>query len=196
MLLVVGWIVFEAVQRFASPVPVKGGTVLVVAGIGLVINLLVAWSLSRDKESMNTRAALVHVLGDLLGSVAALIAGGVIMATGWMQIDPILSLLVSLLILKSTISVLRESFHHLMEGVPDSADYARIGADLAEVPGVLSVHDLHVWEMSPGQPALIGHLEISDLQEWPQILHNVKAMLLLKHKIDHITLQAEPTQRS
>jgi cobalt-zinc-cadmium efflux system protein len=191
-MVVVGWIVFEAVQRFASPVPVQGGTVLVVAGIGLAVNLLVAWSLSRDKESMNTRAALVHVLGDLLGSVAALVAGGVIMATGWMQIDPILSLLVSLLILKSTIGVLRESFHHLMEGVPDSADYAQIGADLSDVPGVLSVHDLHVWEMSPGQPALIGHVEINDLQEWPQILHSVKAMLLSKHGIDHITIQAEP----
>jgi cobalt-zinc-cadmium efflux system protein len=184
--------VFEAVQRFASPVPVQGGTVLVVAGIGLAINLLVAWSLSRDKDSLNTRAALVHVMGDLLGSVAALIAGGVIMATGWMQIDPILSLLVSLLILKSTIGVLRESFHHLMEGVPDSADYAQIGADLAEVPGVLSVHDLHVWEMSPGQPALIGHLHIDDLQQWPAILERVKAMLRERHRIDHITLQAEP----
>jgi len=191
MLVVVGWIVFEAVQRFSTPVPVQGRMVLIVAAIGLAVNVLVAWSLSRDKDSMNARAALVHVLGDLLGSVAALIAGGVIMATGWMQIDPILSLLVSLLILKSTVGVLRESFHHLMEGVPDSADYAQIGADLAEVPGVLSVHDLHVWEMSPGQPALIGHLEIRDLQEWPQILQNVKAMLLSKHKIDHITLQAE-----
>jgi cobalt-zinc-cadmium efflux system protein len=195
MLVVVGWIVFEAVQRFSAPVPVQGRMVLIVAAIGLAVNVLVAWSLSRDKESMNARAALVHVLGDLLGSVAALIAGGVIMATGWMQIDPILSLLVSLLILKSTIGVLRESFHHLMEGVPDSADYAQIGADLAEVPGVLSVHDLHVWEMSPGQPALIGHLEINDLQEWPQILHNVKAMLLSKHGIDHITLQAEPCSK-
>lgn len=192
MLLVVGWIVFEAVQRFAAPEPVQGRTVLFVAGIGLCINLLVAWSLSRDKESMNTRAALVHVLGDLLGSVAALIAGGVIMLTGWMQIDPILSLLVSLLILKSTISVLRESFHHLMEGVPESADYAQIGADLANVPGVLSVHDLHVWEMSPGQPALIGHLHIDDLQQWPAILDRVKSMLRARHGIDHITLQAEP----
>ena len=191
MLLVVGWIVYEAVQRFSAPVPVQGRMVLIVAAIGLAVNVLVAWSLSRDKDSMNARAALVHVLGDLLGSVAALIAGGVIMATGWMQIDPILSLLVSLLILKSTIGVLRESFHHLMEGVPDSADYAQIGADLADVPGVLSVHDLHVWEMSPGQPALIGHLEIHDLQEWPRILQNVKAMLLAKHAIDHITLQAE-----
>jgi cobalt-zinc-cadmium efflux system protein len=192
MLLVVGWIVFEAVQRFAAPVPVQGGTVLVVAGIGLCVNLLVAWSLSRDKDSMNTRAALVHVLGDLLGSVAALVAGGVILATGWMQIDPVLSLLVSLLILKSTVGVLRESFHHLMEGVPDSADYAQIGADLVQVAGVLSVHDLHVWEMSPGQPALIGHLEIRDLHEWPKILQDVKSMLLARHGIDHITLQAEP----
>ncbi|XLZ71158.1 cation diffusion facilitator family transporter [Massilia sp. SR12] len=192
MLLVVGWIVFEAVQRFAAPEPVQGGTVLVVAAIGLGINLLVAWSLSRDKESLNTRAALVHVMGDLLGSVAALIAGGVIMATGWMQIDPILSLLVSLLILKSTVSVLRESFHHLMEGVPDSTDYSQIGADLSAVPGVLSVHDLHVWEMSPGQPALIGHLQINDLQQWPAILERVKAMLRTRHGIDHITLQAEP----
>ncbi|WP_028101209.1 cation diffusion facilitator family transporter [Pseudoduganella violaceinigra] len=192
MLLVVGWIIFEAVQRFSAPVAVKGGTVLVVAAIGLAVNILVAWSLSRDKESMNTKAALVHVLGDLLGSVAALIAGSVILWTGWMRIDPILSLLVSLLILKSTIGVLRESFHHLMEGVPDSADYAQIGADLAKVSGVRSVHDLHVWEMSPGQPALIGHLEISDLQAWPQILHSVKTMLLSKHGIDHITIQAEP----
>jgi cobalt-zinc-cadmium efflux system protein len=192
MLLVVGWIVFEAIQRFAAPQPVQGGMVLVVAAIGLCINLLVAWSLSRDKESMNTRAALVHVLGDLLGSVAALIAGAVIMLTGWMQIDPILSLLVSLLILRSTIGVLRESFHHLMEGVPDSADYTRIGADLASIPGVVSVHDLHVWEMSPGQPALIGHLHIDDMQQWPDILERVKAMLRTRHGIDHITLQAEP----
>ena len=192
MLAVVGWIVFEAIQRFTAPLPVQGGTVLVVAGIGLAVNVLVAFSLSRDKESMNTRAALVHVMGDLLGSVAALLAGAVILYFGWMQIDPILSLLVSLLILKSTIAILRESFHHLMEGVPANVNYVQIGIDLAETSGVLSVHDLHVWEMSPGQPALIGHLEIADLQQWPAILQQVKAMLLSKHGIDHITLQAEP----
>ncbi|HEY1151148.1 MAG TPA: cation diffusion facilitator family transporter [Pseudoduganella sp.] len=191
MLAVVAWIFVEAVQRFADPKPVQGNTVLLVAGIGLAINLVVAWTLSRDQGSMNTRAALVHVMGDLLGSVAALAAGGVIMWTGWMQIDPLLSVLVSLLILKSTVSVLRESYHHLMEGVPDGADYLQIGADLVAMDGVVSVHDLHVWDMSPGHPALIGHLEIRDLQEWPRILHNVKAMLLARHGIDHITLQAE-----
>lgn len=191
MLLVVGWIVFEAVQRFAAPVPVQGGTVLVVAAIGLCVNLLVAWRLSRDQESMNTRAALVHVMGDLLGSIAALIAGAVIWYTGWMQIDPLLSILVSLLILKSTVEILRESYHHLMEGVPEQIDYQQVGADLEQVAGVESVHDLHVWSMSPGQPALIGHIEVRDLQDWPVILAAIKAMLLARHGIDHVTLQAE-----
>ena len=191
MLAVVAWIVFEAVRRFAAPLPVAGATVLIVAAIGLAINLGVAWLLSRDQDSINTRAALVHVMGDVLGSVAALVAGAVIYLTGWMQVDPLLSVLVSLLILTSPISILRESYHSLMEGVPHAIDYLSVGADLATVPGVLSVHDLHVWDMSPGQPALIGHLEIHSLQEWPQVLDAVKAMLLARHGIDHVTLQPE-----
>jgi cobalt-zinc-cadmium efflux system protein len=191
MLGVVGWIVFEAVQRFSAPQQVQGGMVFVVAGIGLCVNLAVAWVLSHDKKSMNTRAALVHVMGDLLGSVAALVAGAVIWYTGWMQIDPLLSILVSLLILKSTVDILRESYHHLMEGVPGQIDYLQVGADLEQVAGVESVHDLHVWSMSPGQPALIGHIEVRDLQDWPAILAGIKAMLLARHGIDHVTLQAE-----
>ncbi len=191
MLAVVGWIVFEAVGRFSAPEPVAGNTVIVVAAIGLSINLLVAWILSRDKQSLNTRAALVHVMGDMLGSIAAIIAGVVIALTGWMQIDPLLSMLVAVLILKSTFGVLRDSYHFLMEAVPHHIDYLQIGADLAEIPGVLSVHDLHVWDMSPGEPALIGHLQIHDLSEWPGVLEAVKAMLLERHGIDHITLQPE-----
>jgi len=191
MLAVVAWIVMEALRRFATPQPVQGTMVFVVAAIGLAINLVVAWVLSRDQASMNTRAALVHVMGDLLGSVAAIIAGTVIALTGWMQIDPLLSLLVSVLILKSTVAILRESYHFLMEGVPHQIDYLKVGEDLAQVEGVLSVHDLHVWDMSPGHPALIGHLEIGDLDEWPQVLRAVKAMLLSRHGIDHVTLQPE-----
>jgi cobalt-zinc-cadmium efflux system protein len=170
---------------------VHGATVFIVAGIGLVINLVLAYMLSRGDSNMNTRAALVNVIGDLLGSVAALIAGAVIYYTGWMQIDPLLSLFVALLILKSTVSVLRESYHFLMGGVPVQIDYLKVGADLERLDGVCSVHDLHVWDMSPGQPALIGHVEIVDLDRWPEILHAIKAMLLEKHGIDHITLQAE-----
>ena len=191
MLAVVGWIVFEAIGRFSAPQLVAGNTVIIVAAIGLSINLVVAWILSRDKKSLNTRAALVHVMGDLLGSVAAIIAGVVISLTGWMQIDPLLSMLVAVLILKSTIGVLRDSYHFLMEAVPHHIDYLKVGADLARIPGVLSVHDLHVWDMSPGEPALIGHLRINDLSEWPGVLEAVQAMLLERHGIDHVTLQPE-----
>jgi cobalt-zinc-cadmium efflux system protein len=147
--------------------------------------------LSRDEQNINTRAALLNVLGDLLGSVAAIAAGAVIYFTGWVRIDPLLSIFVSLLILKSTFGILRESYHFLMEGVPHHIDYLQVGDDLARVPGVLSVHDLHVWDMSPGEPALIGHLEIRDLNEWPTVLRAVRDMLLDKHGIDHVTLQPE-----
>jgi len=192
MLLVVGWIVYEATQRLARPEAVHGSTVLIVAAIGACINIAVAWVLSRGEQSINTRAALVNVLGDLMGSVAAIAAGAIIHFTGWLRADPILSIFVSLLILKSTASVLRESYHFLMEGVPHGIHYMTVGADLAQVPGVRSVHDLHVWDMSPGEPALIGHLEIDDLNAWPEVLRAVKAMLLEKHGIDHVTLQPEP----
>ena len=191
MLALVAWIVFEAISRFYDPHKVDGLTVTVVAGIGLVMNIVVAWVLSRDKKSVNTRAALVHVMGDLLGSIAALIAGVVIQLTGWMPIDAILSILVSLLILKSTISILHESYHFLMEGVPLHIDYLEVGKDLKNVPGVLAVHDLHVWEMTPSFPALIGHIEIANIREWPEIMVRINTMLLDKHGIDHVTLQPE-----
>ena len=191
MLAVVGWILYEAVQRFAAPSHVQGATVFIVAAAGLAINLGVAWLLSRDQASMNTRAALINVMGDLLGSIAALAAGAIIYLTGWMQIDPLLSVLVSLLILKTTVAILRESYHSLMEGVPHAIDYLKVGEDLAKVPGVLAVHDLHVWDMSPGQPALIGHLELHSLKEWPAVLASVNEMLLSQHGIDHVTLQPE-----
>lgn len=195
MLGVVGWIVYEASQRFFDPPQVRGAMVFIVAAIGLCINLAVAWLLSRDQGSINTRAALVHVMGDLLGSVAALLSGAVIYLSGWMTIDPILSVIVAMLILRSTLRILRESYHLLMEGVPHHIDYLQVGADLAAMDGVLSVHDLHVWEMAAGQSALIGHLEIRDLHEWPELLAAIKAMLLEKHGIDHITLQPETATR-
>ena len=191
MLALVVWIMVEAVSRFYDPHKVDGLTVTIVAAIGLLMNIVVAWVLSRDKKSVNTRAALVHVMGDLLGSIAALIAGVVIQLTGWMPIDAILSILVSLLILKSTISILRESYHFLMEGVPLHIDYLEVGRDLKKVSGVLAVHDLHVWEMTPSFPALIGHIEIEHMNEWPEIMARINEMLLNKHGIDHVTLQPE-----
>jgi len=191
MLAVVAWIGIEAAQRLTKPELVNGAAVFSVAFVGLIVNLVVAWVLSHDKHSVNTKAALVHVMGDLLGSVAALLAGVVIYFTGWLPIDPLLSIFVSLLILKSTFAVLKESYHFLMEGVPQHIDYLQVGADLGAIKGVLSVHDLHVWEMTPNQAALIGHVEVRDLQAWPNVLRAIKSMLLDKHGIDHVTLQAE-----
>ena len=191
MLGLVVWVVGEAISRFFTPHQVDGLTVSVVAAVGLLMNILVAWVLSKDKKSVNTRAALVHVMGDLLGSVGALVAGLIIQFTGWMPADALLSIFVSLLILKSTFSILRESYHFLMEGVPLHIDYLQVGKDLRNVPGVLAVHDLHVWEMTPSFPALIGHIEISKMQEWPEIMSRINDMLLDKHGIDHVTLQPE-----
>ncbi|RYE92186.1 MAG: cation transporter [Oxalobacteraceae bacterium] len=191
MLALVAWIGWEAIQRLLHPEHVQGGVVLVVAAIGACINLLVAWFLSRDNQSINTRAALVNVMGDLLGSLAAIASGAIIYFTGWVRIDPILSIFVALLILRSTSGILRESYHFLMEGVPHAIDYLEVGADLKAIKGVLGVHDLHVWDMSPGHPALIGHLEIASLEQWPAVLADVRAMLREQHGIDHVTLQPE-----
>jgi cobalt-zinc-cadmium efflux system protein len=191
MLALVAWIAWEAVQRLLHPEPVQGGVVLVVAAIGAAINLLVAWILSRDNQSINTRAALVNVMGDLLGSIAAIASGAIIYFTGWLRVDPILSIFVAMLILRSTSGILRESYHFLMEGVPIDIDYLEVGASLKAIDGVLDVHDLHVWDMSPGHPALIGHLEIASLDQWPTVLAAVRAMLREKHGIDHVTLQPE-----
>ena len=126
MLILVIWIGIEAVSRFYTPHPVGGLTVTIVAAVGLVVNIIVALILSRDKKSVNTRAALVHVMGDMLGSVAALIAGLVIQWTGWMEIDPLLSLVVCVLLIKSTADILKESYHFLMEGVPLHIDYLQV----------------------------------------------------------------------
>lgn len=191
MLGLVVWIIVEAISRIQDPHPVAGATVTIVAAIGLCVNLLVAWVLSRDKKSVNTRAALIHVMGDLLGSIAALVSGVVIQMSGWMQIDPLLSIFVSLLILKSTLSILKESYHFLMEGVPLHIDYVKVGQDLMAIDGVVTVHDLHVWEMNPGHPALIGHVEVKQMKQWPRILEKISAMLREIHGIDHITLQPE-----
>jgi cobalt-zinc-cadmium efflux system protein len=191
MLILVIWIVGEAITRFYTPHDVDGLMVAIVAAIGLVMNIIVASILSRDKKSVNTRAALVHVMGDLLASIAALISGVVIYFTAWMEIDAWLSILVALLILKSTFAILKESYHFLMEGVPLTIDYIAVGKDLHAVKGVRAVHDLHVWEMSPNQPALIGHIEVDSLRQWPALMRRINAMLLERHGIDHVTLQPE-----
>jgi cobalt-zinc-cadmium efflux system protein len=189
MLALIVWIAVEAVHRLLAPVPVAGPTVMIVAAVGLAINLVVAWMLSRGASGINARGALLHVVGDLMGSVAALVAGAVIYRTGWMPIDPILSLVVALLILRSTLALLRESTGVLLEGVPGHVSYEAVGRALAAIPGVTGVHDLHVWQMSAARVALSAHLTLSDGPAWPRVLASARRMLARDFGIDHVTLQ-------
>jgi cobalt-zinc-cadmium efflux system protein len=191
MLVLIGYIVHEAIDRFNAPRAIHGSTVIIVAAIGLAINLAVAWVLSRGEHSFNSRAALLHVLGDALGSVAAIIAGIVIVTTGWTPIDPLLSLLVSALILVSAVRLLREVVHVLMEGVPSHVRLETVGHDLSQLDGVLRVHDLHVWTLSSGTIALSAHLEIRNLTDWPGILAAARQSMDTLHGIQHVTLQPE-----
>lgn len=193
MLGLIVFIVIEAIDRLADPRPVMGGAVMLVAFIGLLVNLTVAWLL-RHGDSLNLRAAFMHVMGDLLGSVAALVAGAVIWLTGYMPIDPILSLLVAGLILVSAWRLLAESVHVLMEGVPGQVSLDNVALDLAEIPGVRQVHDLHVWTLSSGQIALSAHLVLDGFEEWERVLQVARARLDRGHGIRHITLQPELAQ--
>jgi cobalt-zinc-cadmium efflux system protein len=191
MLLIVGVIIFEAVQRLANPAPVAGGLVLAIALAGLAVNVAAAIVLTRAAPSLNARAALLHVMGDLLGSIAAIVAGAVIVATGWLPIDPILSIAISLLILRSTWRLLRQTSAVLMEGVPSHLDYAEIGGALSRLPGVTNVHDLHVWHMGSDDVALSAHVAIDAGVEWPRTLGMAQRLLRERFAITHVTLQPD-----
>jgi cobalt-zinc-cadmium efflux system protein len=191
MIALVAAIVVEAVERLQTPRSVEGGAVAVVAVLGLLINIGAAWLLAGGRDNLNVRAALLHVIGDLLGSVAALVSGLVIFFTGWVGIDPILSLLIAGLILFSALRVLREALHALMEGVPQHLDLESIGLAIAGVEGVRSVHDLHVWSLSASRYALSAHVVVASLAEWEPILGRIRALLRESFGIDHVTLQPE-----
>lgn len=190
LLALTGWIVFEAFARLRSPTSIDSTTLLVVAGIGLLVNLSVAWVLSRDRHDLNTRAALAHVWGDLLGSLAALLAGVAILFGAPFWVDSLLSLLICILIVRSALAVCRAALFVLMERVPEHLDLMKIYSAMVAVSGVRGVHNLHVWELAPGQVALTAHLDLSDLQQWPSVLAQTVA-LLTELGVDHITLQPE-----
>jgi len=192
MLLIVGAIAYQAVSRLHHPQPVAGGTVMIVAALGLLVNVAVAMLLHHGAQDLNTRAALLHVIGDLLGSVAALVAGGIIYFTAWTPIDPLLSLLICALILISAVRLLREVLHVIMEGVPPYIDLPTVGRALAGVSNVSSIHDLHIWTLSSGRIALSAHVVLEDMDRWDTILGDMRTLLLEDFAIDHVTLQPEP----
>ena len=189
MLVIVVALAYESMLRLKSPSPVQGGAAALIAAVGLALNL---WVIRRlHGHDLNTRAARLHVIGDALGSVAALLAGAVIALTGWTPIDPIASLAICLLIAWSSWRLLRESMHALMEGVPRGLSVETIGAEMARVDGVLSVHDLHVWTLSGSRIALSAHVVVRSLGQWERMLAELQARLHERFGIEHITLQPE-----
>lgn len=193
-LILVAWIVFEAIQRFMQPVEVLGGMMLVVAVIGLLVNIAAFAILhGGDHADLNLRGAVIHVLGDLLGSVAAIVAAGVILGTGWMPIDPLLSLLVALLILRSAWYIVKQSAHILLEGTPEDMDVESLRRTITErIAGVKDVHHVHVWSLTPERPLLTMHVSIEGSDSCAAVLAEVKQVLRDEYRITHSTVQVEP----
>jgi cobalt-zinc-cadmium efflux system protein len=196
MLAIVATILYEAVERLRAPLPVNGPTVVIVAAIGLLINLSAAWLLHQGEQNLNVKGALLHVIGDLLGSVAALVAGLVIWWTGWTPIDPILSLFIGLLILVSSFKLLADVVHVLMEGVPRHLNLAEISAAMSETEGVCGVHDLHVWSIGSREYSLSAHVNINELMDWHTVLDALNDTLNRRFGLRHTTLQPEITPAS
>jgi cobalt-zinc-cadmium efflux system protein len=193
LVAIVGWIAIEAVRRLLEPVEVLGGLMLAVAVIGLVVNIAAFAILhGGDRRNLNLRGAALHVLADMLGSVAAIVAALVIGLTGWMPIDPLLSLLVAVLILRSAWMLLRRSGHILLEGAPEWLDEAELrGALVAAVPAVLEVHHVHAWMLTIERPLLTLHARVAPGVDQQEALRAIHLALADRFGIEHATVQIE-----
>lgn len=193
MLAVVAFIAVEAIERLREPSPVLPGPMLGVAIVGLVVNLVAFRLLHGESDHVNVRGALVHVLGDLLGSVAAIVAALVIMATGWTPIDPLLSLLVAALVLRSAASLLRQTAHILLEGTPEGIDADDLGRELAQrVEGVRDVHHVHVWSLTSGRNLATMHVRVEEGHGVHGIIDAIKSLLRERFGLEHTTVQICP----
>jgi len=196
MLAVVTAVVYHAIERFSQPLAVKGEAVTAVALVGLLLNAVVLYLLGHGEADLNRRAAILHVMADLLASVAALASGVIILLTDWSLVDPILSLVIVVLILYSTFRLIREAAHGLLAGVPLGLSLETIGRDMAAVNGVTSVHDLHIWALTSNTTALSAHVVIEDLSQWDFLLTELRNKLKQSYDIEHVTLQPEVQSQS
>lgn len=188
---IAAWVTFEAVQRLRSPRPVEGGLMVAVALAGLAVNAVSLRVLhGGHHHSLNTRGAYLHILGDLLGSAAAVLAGVIILFTGWTPADPILSVAVAALILVSAWRLLRESLDVLLEAVPSEISMGDVEERMRAVTGVADVHDLHVWTVRSGLVAMSGHAVVPDLAAHPDVLGHIRSHMA-ELGIGHVTVQLE-----
>ncbi|MGO4497909.1 cation diffusion facilitator family transporter [Paenibacillus sp. 2RAB27] len=194
LFVIAGLIIWEAIDRFLHPAAVASGSMMLIACIGLIANLLSAWSLMRKGDvhgNLNLRSAYLHILGDALGSVGAIIAGAVMLLFGWYVADPIISIIVSLLILRGAWGVLKSTLHILMEGTPSSISIVSVKQVLEEIEGVIDVHDLHVWTITSGIEAMSCHLLIKDDRDSQTILQQGITVIEKRFGITHATIQIE-----
>jgi len=193
LFLVAAWIVYEAIVRLNDPHPITSGLMLWIAVGGLIVNLMSFAVLhGADRDNLNVRGALLHVAGDLLGSLAAIIAAVIIMTTGWTAADPILSVLVALIILRSAWSVTAQSAHILLEGAPAGVDLHHVIHDLTDhVEGVSDIHHAHLWSLDGRRSMMTLHARIKETASGPEVIARIKARLSEAHGIGHATVEIE-----
>ncbi|MEV7423461.1 MULTISPECIES: cation diffusion facilitator family transporter [unclassified Streptomyces] len=192
-----GFLLYEAVDRFITPPETKGGLTIVFALIGMAANLVSLSLLMRgQKESLNVRGAYLEVLADTLGSLAVLVSAGIILATGWQTADPIAGLLIGLMIVPRTLKLLRETLDVLLEAAPKDVDMGEVRAHMLALPGVVDVHDLHVWTITSGMPVLSAHVVVDqeslDVAGHEKMLHDLQGCLGHHFDVEHCTFQLEP----
>jgi cobalt-zinc-cadmium efflux system protein len=197
LFVIAGWIIWKAYGRLMDPPTVASGSMMLIAMIGLLANLSSAWALLRKgdvQENLNLRSAYLHILGDALGSVGAIAAGLLMWAFSWYAADPIISVLVALLILKSAWSIINHTSHILMEGTPSSVNHDEVMQTLESITGVKSVHDLHIWTITSGLISLSCHLLIEDYEDNQKILQEAIHQMEQQFQIQHSTIQIETTR--
>ncbi|MCW5976835.1 MAG: cation transporter [Bryobacteraceae bacterium] len=194
LLALAGFIFRESYFRFRQPEPVHETTMFVIAGLGLILNVVIMWGLHRDQgRDLNVRAAYLHMLGDALGSVGIIIGAGVIRFTGWYVVDPILSVIIGALIVWTAWDVVRDTLNILLEGLPKGMRLETVVDSIREIPGVANVHDLHIWSLGTNTHALSCHVLIADLppSESEPVLRRINKMLADRFHIHHTTVQFE-----
>jgi cobalt-zinc-cadmium efflux system protein len=193
LLGVIGLIVLEAVRRLLHPQPVAGGAVVLTALVAIALNSYVAWSLRHPGSDLNLRAALFHVLGDLASASGVVAAGLIILLTGWLYADPLISLAISVLILLGAARIARDALHVLLEGTPRGMDLAAVEQELMAGTGVRSVHDLHVWTISPQHSALSAHLVVDpqSVAAGEHLVREAERRVCHRFGIGHTTIQLE-----
>ena len=197
LLIAVGAISFEAVRRLGAPAPVAGKTVMIVAAVGVVVNVVTAWLLaSGRKEDLNLRGAFLHMASDALVSAGVVVVGLMIILTGWLWLDPLVSLAINAVIVWGTWGLLRDALDMSMAAVPPGIDPAEVRAFLSTRPGVAAIHDLHIWPISTTEIALTCHVVMPGGHPGDAFLHDLTADLASRFRISHPTLQIEVDPRS